>query len=118
MLKGSLGVTAATVLFGEAALIGASGPAKAAAAGFAFREVTAEVDDKHRVADGYDADIVIAWGDPLFDGLKPFDAKTLTAEEQARRFGYNNDFIAFFPLEPAEHARACCASTTSTRAPR
>ena len=50
MLKGSLGVTAATVLFGEVALIGASGPAKAASAGFAFREVTAEVDEKHRVA--------------------------------------------------------------------
>ena len=100
MLKGSLGVTAATVLFGEAALIGASGPAKAASAGFAFREVTAEVDEKHRVAEGYDADIVIAWGDPLFAGLEPFDAKTLTAEGQAKRFGYNNDFIAFFPLDP------------------
>ena len=83
MLKGSLGVTAATVLFSEAALVGASGPAKAASAGFAFREITAEVDEKHRVAEGYDAHIVIAWGDPLFDGLKPFDPRTLTAEEQS-----------------------------------
>jgi len=110
MLKGSLGVTAATVLFGEVALIGASGPAKAASAGFAFREVTAEVDQKHRVAEGYDADIVIAWGDPLFEGLEPFDAKTLTAEGQAKRFGYNNDFIAFFPLNPQGTRALLCVN--------
>src|SRR5687768_876344 len=85
MLKGSLGVTAATVLFADAALIGASGPAKAASAGFVFREVTAEVDEKHRVADGYEAEIVIAWGDPIVDGLEAFDPRTLTANEQAKR---------------------------------
>jgi len=110
MLKGSLGVTAATVLFGEAALVGASGPAKAASAGFAFREVTAGVDEQHRVAEGYDADIVIAWGDPLFEGLEPFDAKTLTAAGQARRFGYNNDFIAFFPLNPQGTRALLCVN--------
>ncbi|MGE0849405.1 MAG: PhoX family phosphatase [Hyphomicrobiaceae bacterium] len=99
MLKGSLGVTAAAVLFGEAALVSASGPAKSASAGFAFREVTAEIDETHRVAEGYQADIVIAWGDPLADGLKPFDPRNLTGDEQAKRFGYNNDYIAFFPLD-------------------
>ena len=34
--------------------------------------------------------------------------ETLTAEEQAKRFGYNNDYIAFFPLDPPIPA-ACCA---------
>jgi secreted PhoX family phosphatase len=98
ILKGSLGVTAATFLFGDAALIAASGPAKAGSAGFAFRELTASVDVDHKLADGYEAHIVMAWGDPLFDGAGPFDPRSLSASEQARRFGYNNDYIAFFPL--------------------
>jgi uncharacterized protein len=110
MLKGSLGVTAATVLFGEAALMGASGPAKAASAGFVFQEVTAEIDENHRVAEGYNADIVIAWGDPLSDGLEPFDPRTLTGEEQAKRFGYNNDFIAFFPLNAQNTRGLLCVN--------
>ena len=59
MLKGSLGVTAATALFGTSALVSASGPAKAASAAFAFRELQAGVDETHHVAEGYDADIVI-----------------------------------------------------------
>ena len=98
MLKGSLGVTAATALFGTAALTAASGPARASA-GFVFRELAAGVDETHHVAEGYEADILIRWGDPLFDGLGAFDPSTLTATDQARRFGYNNDFVGFFPLD-------------------
>ena len=99
MLKGSLGVTAATALFGTAALTAASGPARAASAGFVFRELAAGVDETHHIADGYEADILIRWGDPLFEGLGAFDPRTLTATEQARRFDYNNDFVGFFPLD-------------------
>ena len=68
ILKGSLAVTAATALFGTAALQSASGPAKAASAGFAFRELAGGVDETHHVAEGYDADVVIRWGDPLVQG--------------------------------------------------
>ncbi|KAB2920860.1 MAG: PhoX family phosphatase [Hyphomicrobiaceae bacterium] len=98
MLKGSLGVTAATTLFGTAALTSASSTAEAAAAPAAFRELTSGIDETHHVAEGYQADIVIRWGDPLFKDMKPFDPRTLTGEDQARRFGYNNDYIAFFRL--------------------
>lgn len=69
VLKGSLGVTAAAALFGTAALTAASGPAKAAAAAFAFRELASGVDETHHVAEGYDADVLIRWGEPLADGL-------------------------------------------------
>ncbi len=99
MLKGSLGVTAVTALFGTAALTSASGPAKAASAAFAFRELQVGVDQTHHVAEGYETDILLRWGDPLIDGLAPFDAQNLTAGDQAKRFGYNNDYIAFFPLD-------------------
>ena len=110
MMAGSLGVAAATVLFGEAALVASSGPAKANSAGFAFRELEAAVAATHGVAEGYEAEILIAWGDPLFDGVKPFDAKSLTADDQAKRFGYNNDYIAFFPLNPQNTRGLLCVN--------
>ncbi len=99
VLKGSLGVTAATALFGSAALTAGAGPAEAAPAPFVFQEVAAGVDETHHVAEGYDADILIRWGDPLFADMAPFDPAKLTGTEQARRFGYNCDYIAFFPLD-------------------
>jgi uncharacterized protein len=99
MLKGSLGVVASTALFGTAALTSASGPAKAATAGFVFRELASGVDERHHVAEGYDAEVVIRWGDPLVEGLGAFDPANLAAAEQSKRFGYNNDYLAFFPLD-------------------
>jgi hypothetical protein len=99
LLKGSLGVTAATALFGGAALTSAPGTARAEAGGFAFRDVAAGVDETHHVADGYEADILIRWGDPLFGEAGAFDPRSLTGADQALRFGYNNDYLAFFPLD-------------------
>ena len=110
MLKGSLGVTAATALFGTAALTSAAGPAKAASAAFAFRELQAGVDETHHVAEGYEADILIRWGDPLFEGLGAFDPHNLTAADQAKRFGYNNDYIAFFPLDQSGTRGLLCVN--------
>src|SRR5262245_55159605 len=72
MLKGSLGVAAATALFGTSALT-APGSARAAEAAFAFPELASGVDETHHVAEGYDADVVIRWGDPLAEGLPAFD---------------------------------------------
>ena len=110
MLKGSLAVTAATALFGSAALESASGPAKAATAAFAFRELEGGVDETHHVAEGYVADIVIRWGDPLAGNMTPFDPTALTAEEQSKRFGYNNDYIAFFPLDGGNTRGLLCVN--------
>ncbi len=97
LLKGSLGVAAATALFGDAALRSALAQPKPSS--FSFQAVPAGVDETHHVAEGYDADILIRWGDPMSEGKAAFDPRTLTAEDQAQRFGYNNDYIAFFPLD-------------------
>jgi uncharacterized protein len=110
ILKGSLAVSAATALFGTTALQSASGPARAAGAGFDFRELAAGVDETHHVAEGYEADVVIRWGDPLFKDMQPFAPRTLTGEEQARRFGYNNDYIAFFPLDQSNTRGVLCVN--------
>ncbi len=103
-LKGALGVAAASALFGTAALTAGRAEAQGMAgapdiAGAIFDELAAGADERHHVADGYTADILLSWGDPLFPDMAPFDPRTLTAEEQARRFGYNNDYVAFIPLD-------------------
>jgi uncharacterized protein len=99
MMRGTLGVVAATTLFGPALF--ADRPAKAAGAPdrFDFAEVEAGVDETHHVAEGYRADILLRWGDPLFPDSPPFDPLKQSAAAQLRQFGYNNDYIAFFPLD-------------------
>ena len=64
----------------------------------AFTELTRVYDKSHHVADGYRADVLVAWGDPMKAGQGPFDPATLDAAAQADRFGYNNDYLAFMPL--------------------
>ncbi|CAN1560186.1 PhoX Predicted phosphatase [Paracoccaceae bacterium] len=63
-----------------------------------FTELTRIYDQTHHVAEGYKAEVVAAWGDAMQAGQAAFDAKTMTAADQAARFGYNADFIAYLPL--------------------
>jgi hypothetical protein len=63
-----------------------------------FAEVKHAETENHAVAAGYDADILIRWGDPILEGASAFDPNNITAETQAQQFGNNNDFIAFMPL--------------------
>ncbi len=55
--------------------------------------------------DGYRWRPVIRWGDPILPGGAPFDASRQTPEQQARQFGYNNDYLDVLPFERA-HAVA------------
>lgn len=72
----------------------ASGPA----ASFNFEELAAGTNETHHVAAGYDADILIRWGDAVTADAPPYSPEQNTAEAQAKQFGYNNDFIGFFPI--------------------
>lgn len=67
---------------------------------FSFPEIARGLDDTHHVADGHNADILLRWGDPLFENSPAFDPARQTAEAQRLQFGYNNDFIGFVPLDP------------------
>ncbi len=100
-LRGSLAATAIAATVSPAALMLAD-EAKAQGTGgsrFAFKEVEAGVDQTHHVAEGYDADVLLRWGDPLFSDSPKFDPTAQTPEAQARQFGYNNDYVGFIPLE-------------------
>lgn len=66
---------------------------------FAFPELTVGEDERHHVAEGYDADVLMRWGDPVLPDAPPFAPATQGPEDQARQFGYNNDFIGFLPLD-------------------
>jgi secreted PhoX family phosphatase len=66
-----------------------------------FAEVLRGIDDKFHVAEGYSAQILLRWGDKLFPGVSSFDPAKSTGSIQSRQFGYNNDHIQYFPLNPA-----------------
>ncbi|NUB28907.1 PhoX family protein [Azospirillum brasilense] len=106
MMRGMLSGAAVSALIGPAALLsptreagaamtGAPRPAKAS---FSFQEVAHGVDADHHVASGYNADILIRWGDPVVPGAPAFDPMNQSAEAQSKQFGYNNDFVGYAPL--------------------
>ena len=105
LLKGSLAVSAIAATVSPIALILAD-EARAGANGsaFTFDEIEAGIDDKHHVAPGYDADVLLRWGDPIFADGPEFDPLNQTAAAQAKQFGYNNDYVGYIPIEgSAEH---------------
>lgn len=66
---------------------------------FDFIEIEHGIDQYHHVAPDHSADILIRWGDPLFEDAPVFDFHNQTVEAQLQQFGYNNDYIGYLPLE-------------------
>jgi secreted PhoX family phosphatase len=106
VIRGALAVTATSALL-PASLFTSASPAAAEAANttpsFNFKEVTAGSDEKHYVADGYDADVLIRWGDAVTGDAPEFDPANHTADAQAKQFGYNNDFVGYIPIDGSTH---------------
>ena len=75
--------------------------AEAQAAGpssLTFKELAHTLDDTQHVSDGYDMQVLIRWGDPIFAGAPAFDPAGLTAAAQEKQFGYNNDYLGLYPM--------------------
>ena len=100
------GATVAAVAAGGfvGSLFSGQAHAQGAVSSLTFTELKRVFDDKHRVADGYKSDIVVGWGDPMQAGDGPIDVTSMTADEQAKRFGYNCDYVAFMPLPRGSNA--------------
>ena len=107
LVKGVLAVSAMTAAISPLTLLAreeASAQGANTTPSFNFKEVISGVDDKHYVAEGYDADILIRWGDEVLPGAPPFDPSKLTKAGQAKQFGYNNDYLGYFPMPGATNA--------------
>ena len=103
ILRGSLAVAAISATVGTHALADGADThgAMEAPNAFDFKEIEAGVDQTHHVAEGYNAQVLLRWGDPLFPDAPEFDPLNQTPEKQARQFGYNTDFIGFIPIDGA-----------------
>src|SRR5688572_24035961 len=99
LLKGSLAVTAIAASVSPVALILADEARAEGVSAFDFTEVEAGVDDQHHVAEGYDADVLLRWGDPIFADAPEFDPAAQSAAAQAMQLGYNSDYIGYIPID-------------------
>jgi uncharacterized protein len=53
---------------------------------------------------------LIRWGDKLFPDSLPFDPLKQTGAAQLRQFGYNNDYIAYFPIDGSSRHGLLCVN--------
>ncbi len=103
-LRDSLAVTAIAATISPLALMAADEARAEPKSAFDFEEVAVGIDEKHHVAAGYDADILLRWGDKVFADSPEFDPMKQSAEAQARQFGYNNDYVGYIPIDgSADH---------------
>lgn len=98
ILRGVLGVSATTALFGTSALIAPNEAAAATTSRYNFNELAWGNDETHHIADGYDADVLLRWGDPVTANAPDFDVMNQTSAAQLQQFGYNNDYVGFTAL--------------------
>src|SRR6185503_9061084 len=92
---------AAFGLFGQMSGCASAGSGQSGVDGSApltFTEVGRTKDDKHHLAPGYNAQVLIRQGDPIRKGGPLYRPAQQTAAEQEAQFGTDNDFIAYMPL--------------------
>ncbi len=117
LLKGALAVSAISATVGTLALETAErAQAQAAKSAFAFKEVEAGVDADHHVAEGYDAQVLLRWGDPITPGAPPS-----TRRSRRRRLRPSNlattttsSAICRCPARRTRPPMACSSSITNT----
>ncbi|KAA2215040.1 PhoX family protein [Teichococcus oryzae] len=98
-LGGLFGVAAVATLSDQ--LLASGGRALAQGNGsssLGFREIPHQMGPRDAVPEGYEVQTVIRWGDAVLPDAPAFDPLNQTAEAQAAQFGYNNDYVDFFPL--------------------
>jgi uncharacterized protein len=97
---GALVLTAAAAPADASSEVPPVGPYRPTPTGrrLSFTPIEPNTVDDVVLADGYSDQVLIAWGDPIRPGAPEFDFGAQTPAAQARQFGYNNDYLAFFPL--------------------
>lgn len=83
--------------------------------GMQFEPVAPNTTDDVTVPEGYEYSVLIAWGDPMFEGAPEFDINNQTAAAQEQQFGFNNDFLGLFehPEDPNKMVYVCSHEYTT-----
>ena len=98
---------------------GSSGAATHGAAAKGYQALTPSREDALRLSPGLRAQVLVGFGDPLFEGDPGLTARDLrslawldadAAARQQRRFGSHNDAIAFFPSRTGRDAGLLCVN--------
>ena len=66
--------------------------------GLRFEPINLDNHDRMLVAEGYDARVLIRWGDPVFEKSPVFNPFNQSKAIQEQQFGYNCDYVAYLPL--------------------
>lgn len=94
------GIIGGALAFGSCAALSTTftpNLAKAATDRFAFKQIAANSLDAVTVPDGYSAEVLVRWGDPLWSNAPEFDHATRgDAASQSRAFGDNIDGMEVF----------------------
>jgi secreted PhoX family phosphatase len=69
-----------------------------------FQEQRHGLAQTDQVAEGYEIQTLIRWGDPILADGPDFAPGRTTPDSQARQFGYNNDYLDFMPLPQGGNA--------------
>jgi uncharacterized protein len=96
-LKGAV-ASVPLVLFGPSLLTQPSPVEAEGDSTLTFEPIQLSTEDAVIVPPGYATQVVIRWGEPLHPDVPPLDNLNQSAELQARQFGYNCDFVGYFPL--------------------
>jgi secreted PhoX family phosphatase len=71
-----------------------------------FEPIQLSTEDAVIVPPGYVTQVVIRWGEPLHPDVPALDILDQSAELQAQQFGYNCDFVGYFPLHQGPFRRS------------
>jgi len=110
VMRGMLGVAAIASVLSPSLLLAACSDDEPDVDSFHFPEVASGVDETHHVAEGYDAQVLLRWGDPVFADAPAFDPRRQSAAAQLRQFGYNNDYVGFIPLDDSDDRGLLCVN--------
>ena len=76
----------------------AATPASTAVGVLGFEPITLDTGSEPVVAAGHRVTPLLRWGEPIMADAPEFDPENQTAVAQEMQFGYNPDWIGFFPL--------------------
>ena len=117
--RGFLVASGAAAATGALPALGAGMDPTRSAKSKSYAALAPSRDDALRLSPGLRSQVIVGFGDPLFDGdpgLTAGDLRTLdwldsdAATRQERRFGTSNDALAFFPMRGRRNAGLLCAN--------